>query len=36
MGQDQNLSYLFETHPTVLAYMVPSLLAVYADGEARC
>lgn len=32
VAQDQSLAYLFETDPNVLAYMVPSLLAVYADG----
>lgn len=33
MGVDQNMSYLFETHPIVLQYMVPSLIAVYSDVE---
>ncbi|WIA10509.1 hypothetical protein OEZ85_010698 [Tetradesmus obliquus] len=32
-GGDQALSYLFETHPLVLSYMVPSLLSVYSDVE---
>jgi hypothetical protein len=27
------MSYLFETHPLVLCYMVPSLLSVYSDVE---
>jgi hypothetical protein len=27
------MSYLFETHPLVLSYMVPSLLSVYSDVE---
>jgi hypothetical protein len=27
------MSYLFETHPLVLSFMVPSLLSVYADVE---
>lgn len=33
MGVDQNMSYLFETHPIVLQYMVPSLITVYSDVE---
>jgi hypothetical protein len=32
-GADQGMSHLFETHPLVLAYMVPSLLSVYSDVE---
>jgi hypothetical protein len=32
-GADQGMSYLFEAHPLVLSYMVPSLLSVYSDVE---